>query len=42
VVVICGDNLRNYITKIVSKEWMVDKMFVKPNELVESDHKLIG
>lgn len=30
IVVIFADNLRNYMTKLVSKEYMVDKGFTEP------------
>ena len=42
VVVILADNLRNYITKLVSKEWMVDKKYLEPTELIPENHKLKG
>jgi cystathionine beta-synthase len=42
VVVILADNLRNYITKLVQREWMVDKGFMEPSEIASEKHKLKG
>lgn len=35
LVVILPDNLRNYITKFISKEWMVAKGFYESKSLFE-------
>lgn len=41
IMVFFADNLRNYITKFLSKEWMVDKGLMEPNDLVSNeDHPL--
>ena len=39
-VVVLADNLRNYITKLVSKEWMVEKGFYEISSLKEDNHPL--
>lgn len=39
MVVVLADNIRNYITKMVSKEWMVEKGFMEVKELT-AGHKL--
>ncbi len=42
VVVILPDSLRNYITKVVSKEWMCERGYYDLKEMVEPDHPLKG
>lgn len=40
IVCVLADHLRNYITKFVSKEWMVAKGFYEFNELEDEDYAL--
>lgn len=42
IVCLFADNVRNYLTKYLSKEWMVDKYIMDPSELVPEDHILIN
>lgn len=40
IVCVLADHLRNYITKFVSKEWMVAKGFYEFSELEDEDYSL--
>lgn len=40
IVVVLPDNVRNYITKHLSKEWMIENGFISYDELREKDHPL--
>jgi cystathionine beta-synthase len=42
IVCLFADNVRNYMTKFLSKEWMVEKELMQPNELVGASHPLRG
>jgi len=42
VVVVLADHLRNYITKFVTKEWMIEKGFYELSELADESHRLKG
>ena len=42
ICIILPDSIRNYITKFVSDEWMVDKGHILPSEIVEKNHILKG
>ena len=42
VVCIFQDNIRNYITKFLSKEWCVENQFLPYDELKEEGHPLNG
>lgn len=41
IVCLMADNLRNYLTKFLQKEWMVDKKLMAPSELVQEGHRFI-
>ena len=36
-VVICPDNIRNYITKFINNDWMYEHGFITENECMESN-----
>ena len=40
VVLVFADSIRNYLTKFVSKEWMVEKGLMPYEELTQPDHPL--
>jgi len=40
VVVVLADNVRNYLTKHLSKPWMIENGFIPYDELNEEGHPL--
>ncbi|CAD8153187.1 unnamed protein product [Paramecium pentaurelia] len=42
IVIILPDNIRNYITKHLSKTWMIENKFIPYDELKETGHPLAG
>ncbi len=40
MVVVLADNVRNYLTKHLSKPWMIENGFIPYEELNEEDHPL--
>jgi cystathionine beta-synthase len=42
MVVILPDGVRNYMTKFLSKDWMIEKKFISLSEYDQEDHPLNG
>ncbi|KRX09604.1 Tryptophan synthase beta subunit-like PLP-dependent enzymes superfamily [Pseudocohnilembus persalinus] len=42
IVCLLADNVRNYLTKFLQKEWMVDKGLMQPKTLVQENHQFAG
>lgn len=40
IVVVLADNIRNYLTKHLSKEWMIEVGFIPYEELNDPSHPL--
>jgi len=41
-VVILADGVRNYMTKVLSKDWMIENNFIPNTEYSDKNHKLYG
>lgn len=42
MVVVLADGVRNYMTKFLSKEWMIENKFLPYDDLKEANHPLKG
>lgn len=38
---VLADTFRNYMTKVISDEWMIEKGFLEPTSIVEKENDLL-
>jgi len=41
-VVVLPDGVRNYMTKFLSKDWMIENKFISDSEYLDKSHPLYG